>query len=128
LLEKNPETIKIVFKHFPLNSHRFAATAALATYAAQKQGKFWQYHDLVFENFRTLSNEKFTDFAKKLQLNMPQFQRDMGSQEAKQYVTTDYQSGAAAGVSGTPAIFINGRRLRDRSPNGFQKIIDAELK
>lgn len=127
MLEKNPETLKIVYKNFPLNSHRFSATAALAAFAAQKQGKFWQYHDLIFEKFNNLSNALFTEFAQKLELNMPQFQRDMNSQEAKDYVTRDYQNGAAAGVAGTPALFINGRQLRDRSNEGIQKIIAETL-
>lgn len=127
MLERNPANLKIVFKNFPLNSHRYAATAALAAFAAHKQGKFWQYHDLIFENHRNLSNEIFTEFAQKLQLNMPQFLRDMSSQEAKDYVTSDYQNGAAAGVTGTPAMFINGRRLRGQMPANAQKIIDETL-
>ena len=128
MLEHNPDTVKIVYKHFPLQSHRFSAIASLASYAAQQQGKFWQYHDLIFENYRNLSNESFTDFAKQLNLNMPLFIKQMNSEEAKEMVTNDYQIGREAGVTGTPTIFINGRRLRDRSLDAIQKIITDELK
>ena len=128
MLEHNPETVKIVFKHFPLQSHRFSAIAALASYAAQQQGKFWQYHDLIFENYKNLSNDSFTDFAKQLNLNLPLFNKQMSSTEAKEMVTNDYQTGREIGVSGTPTIFINGRRLRDRSFDAIQNIISDELK
>jgi protein-disulfide isomerase len=128
VLEQNPENVKIVYKNFPLNMHRFSAAAALAATAAQKQGKFWQYHDLIFENFRDLSIEKFTDFAKQLNLNLPQFKKDMDADETKQQVGRDFQEGRKLKVTGTPTIFINGRLLRKRSLESIQKIIDEELK
>jgi protein-disulfide isomerase len=128
VLNKYPDHVKIVFKHFPLSSHRFAATAALASVAAQEQGKFWQYHDLIFENFRELNDQKFIEFAQKLELNLPLFTKSMNSQKVKDKVIKDYNDGREVGVTGTPAVFINGRRLRDRSFDGFQKLIDKEIK
>jgi len=127
VLEQNPDTVKIAYKNFPLNMHRFSAAASLAAFAAQQQGKFWQYHDLIFENYQNLSLQKFTDFAKQLHLNMPQFQKDMNSNEAKQRVSRDFQEGRALKVIGTPTIFINGRRLRKRNITTIQKIINEEL-
>jgi protein-disulfide isomerase len=128
VLEQNPDTVKIVFKHFPLQSHRFSAVAALASYAAQQQGKFWQYHDLIFQNYKNLSNESFVSFAEQLNLNLPLFNKHMNSAEAKEMVTNDYQDGRDAGVTATPTVFINGRRLQDRSLGAIQKIISEELK
>lgn len=128
VLEQYPDQVKIVFKHFPLGSHRFAANAALAATAAQEQGKFWQYHDLLFENFRELNNDSFTKFAQQLGLNMPMFSNYMSSQAAKDKVIKDHSNGREAGVGGTPAVFINGRRLRQKTLPGFQKLIDQELK
>ncbi len=127
VLNKYPENVKIVFKHFPLNGHRFAATAALAAVAAQEQGKFWQYHDLLFENYRELSDEKFNEFATELALNLPLFNKSMNSQEAKDKVIKDHSDGREAGVTGTPTVFINGKKLRQRSLEGFQKLIETEL-
>lgn len=127
VLDLYPDSVKIVYKNFPLNMHRFSPTASLAAVAAQEQGKFWQYHDLIFENFRTLSNEKFEEFAKELNLNMPLFNKYMNSKEAKDKVLKDMAIGREIGVSGTPSIFINGRRLRKRSIAGFQKLIDPLL-
>lgn len=128
MLEHNPDTVKIVFKHFPLQSHRFSAVAALASYAAQQQGKFWQYHDLIFENYKNLANESFVSFAEQLNLNLPLFSKHRNSAEAKEKVTNDYQNGRDAGVTGTPTIFVNGRRLQERTLEAIQNIINAELK
>lgn len=128
LLEKNPNTVKIVYKYNPLPMHQFAGAAAVAAFAAHKQGKFWQYHDLVYAEFRDLTMEKLTQYAEKLGLNMPQFQQQMNSQEAKDKVIGDIQEGRDAGVTGTPTVFLNGRIVRDRTPEGFQKMIDEALK
>ncbi len=127
MLDKYSDNVKIVFKHFPLSSHRFAANAALASVAAHEQGKFWQYHDMIFENMKELTNEKFTVFAQKLGLNMPLFKKVMNAQETKNFVIKDHSSGREAGVTGTPSVFINGKKLRKRTFAGFQKLIDAEL-
>lgn len=128
LLEKNPTTIKIVYKYNPLPNHQFAGAAAIAAYAAQQQGKFWQYHDLIYADFKDLTIEKLTQFAEKLGLNMPQFQQQMNSQEAKDKVMKDLQEGREAGVSGTPVLFLNGLLVRDRTPENLQKLINEALK
>ena len=73
MLEQYPEKVKIVFKHFPLNSHRFAAVAALASVAASNQGKFWQYHDLLFSTSLDGDEEELIAFAEELELNLNKF-------------------------------------------------------
>lgn len=128
LLEKNPTTIKVVYKFFPLPNHQFAGAAAVAAWAAHQQGKFWQYHDLVYANLRDLDMEKFTQFAEKLGLNIPQFQQQMNSQEAKDKVIHDLQEGQQNGVTGTPGVFVNGLLARDRTVEGMQKMINEALK
>ncbi len=105
-----------------------SAPAAFAAVAAQGQGKFWQYHDLIFADYKTLTNEKLIGFAKQLQLNMPLFKQDMNSTNTKKTVSIDYRDGREAGVTSTPALFINGRRVRDRSIDAIDKIINEELK
>jgi len=127
VIEQFPDKVKIVYKHFPLSSHQFAALAALASVAAQNQGKFWQYHDLIFKNYRELNPARFSEFAEKLGLNMPMFSKDMNSQAARERVTRDFQDGRAAGVNSTPTIFINGRLLRKRNIRAATEIINQEL-
>lgn len=123
-----PKQVKLVFKHFPLNMHKFAKQAAVASLAARNQGKFWPLHDLLFANYNKLNDAKIRDLAEAVGLDMARFDQDLANPALLQEVNNDMQLGAAAGVRGTPAVYINGRQLKDRSFNGFKAMIDAELK
>ena len=127
VLEKNPDTVKIAFKNMPLRFHKFADPSARAALAAHKQGKFWEFHDKLF-GVEKLSNEVINNVAVELQLDMAQFNKDMNSPEIRQMVNKDLLDAQQAGVTGTPTIFINGKKLKNRSPAGFQAMIDKELK
>jgi len=76
---------------------------------------------------QVLSPQKYLEIATNLGLDMEKFMKDMADPEAAKRVTLETRQGAAAGVRGTPTIYVNGRRLKDRSVNGFQKLIDKEL-
>ena len=129
VLGNNLETVKVVFKHFPLNMHKQAKPASYAAIAAEKQGKFWEYHDELFLNIQKLNDPNtLMEIAKKIGLDITQFSKDMMSPETKNKVEQDIRDGAQAGVTGTPAIFINGRILKKRSADDAQIIIDDELK
>jgi len=127
LLEKNPDNVKLVIKHFPLSSHKFAKKAATAALAADKQGKFWEFHEQLFKNFRSLSDKKINDIAISLELNMEKFTADQKSPEIQALITRDIRNGQAVGVRGTPTIFLNGKRVKNRSVQNFQKMIDREI-
>ena len=127
VLEQNPETVKIVFKNMPLRFHKFADPSARAALAAFKQGKFWEYHDKIFE-VEKLSDEAINNVAVELNLDIAQFNKDMNSPEIRQMVNKDMLDAQKAGVTGTPTIFINGKKLKNRSLAGFQAMIDNELK
>lgn len=124
--KRNPETVKIVFKNMPLQFHKFADPAARAALAAEKQGKFWEFHDELFAAEK-LSMEAISNIAAKLNLDLEKWKRDMVSQEIRQKIYADMQAAQKAGVTGTPTIFVNGRLLKDRSLQGFQQLIDKEL-
>ncbi len=128
MLEQNPDTVKIVFKHFPLGFHKQAQAAAQAAIAAHNQGKFWQYHDKLYENHKTLNPQSYETFATELGLDLAAFNRDRKAPQTRQQMVADMQIGKKAGVSGTPAIFINGHRVKKRSQEIIQSMIDAELK
>lgn len=127
VLEKYPGKVKLVFKNFPLRNHAQAKPAAIAALAAGKQGKFWEYHDMIFENYKGLNNEAFEKFARDLGLDMKKFAGDRKSKDLADLVNADLQEGSRAGVRGTPSIFVNGRRLNQRSLEGFSAVIDREL-
>ncbi|MFP4600792.1 MAG: DsbA family protein, partial [Persicimonas sp.] len=126
--EKYGDDITVYFKQFPLQAGSTAEMGARATLAAHQQDKFWEMHDLIFENQRALSADKFTRFARRLGLNVSKFQEAMNSQEVAAMVQRDKTEGQKAGITGTPAIFINGRRyMGDLSEPAVSQAIDAEL-
>ena len=127
MLEKNPKTVKIVYKNFPISSHRFAVAAAVAALAASRQGKFWDFHDELFKNHNQLNEEKVQEIATQLNLNLAQFEKDRKDRQLLEQIRQDYNEGIRAGIRSVPSVFINGRKLKNRSPNGFQDMIDKEL-
>jgi protein-disulfide isomerase len=127
VLEKYPDDVKIVYKNFPLRNHKFAMKAAIAALAAESQGKFWEFHDLLFKNYNKLNDQKIREIALELGLDQTEFEKKMKDPKITAMIRQDGLEGAQAGVRGTPTIFINGRRLNDRSLKGFQAVIDKEL-
>lgn len=128
VLETYPGKVKIVFKNFPLRNHKNAMKAATAALAAGDQGKFWEFHDLLFKNYKGLNDKKINDIAVVLQLDQTEFEQKMKTPEIANQIQQDTVDGRKAGVRGTPVVFINGKLLRDRSFNGFKVIIDEALK
>jgi len=128
VFEKYPKQVKIVFKNFPLRSHNFAMKAAAAVLAAEKQGKFWEYHDLLFQNYNKLNDQKIRDISLQLGLDQTEFEKATNDPMIQKRISQDVRDGQQAGVRGTPSIFVNGRLLRDRTLKGFETAIDAELK
>ena len=116
--EFKPKT-RFVFKNYPLPSHEHADPAARASVAAQNQGKFWEMHDQLFTHQETLTNQDIEGFAKKLGLDMEKFKTDWNSNETKDKVAKDKEAGAKAGITGTPSIFINGRRFMQYGHGDF---------
>lgn len=128
VLKAYPKEVKLVFKHYPLSFHPHAKNAAKATLAAMEQGKFWEMHDAVFANFSQLSNEKFKELASQIGLNMEKFIADYNSDKYEPQLLQDFNAARAAGVTGTPTLFINGKRLMRRSVDDFKEAINNALK
>jgi protein-disulfide isomerase len=129
VLEQYPTGVKHVFKQFPLTQiHPYALNAAKASVAAQKQGKFWEMHDVLFKNMRALQPDKVRKYAEDLGLNMEQFDKDLAAPETAKQVDEDMALARASGVRGTPTIFVGGKRLMNRSMDGFKAMIDPALK
>ena len=127
VLEKNPNDVKLVFKNFPLRKHKFAMKAAMAALAAGSEGKFWEFHDELYKNYNNLSDQKIREIALGLGFDQAAFEKKMNDPQIASQIRQDIRDGAQAGVRGTPTIFINGRRLKNRSPQSFQAAIDKEL-
>ncbi len=125
--DANRKNVKIVFKNLPLNFHQNAEPAARAGLAASKQGKFWEYHDILFANQPQLGKDFYLKTAKDLGLDLEKFKKDMNSSPVQSKIKKDIYDAQLAGVTGTPTVFINGRKLKQRSLQGFQQMIDFEL-
>ena len=126
VLDKYPDSVKIVFKHYPLTFHKEALPAALASMAAGQQGKFWEYHDELFLYQNSLSNKKFLEIAQNMGLDMKEFSLDMMRPSLRKKIEQDMNDAKKAGVTGTPTIFVNGRKLKKRDFETLGKLIDNE--
>jgi len=101
--------IRFVFRNFPLSdAHPFALPAAVAAEAATFQNKFWQMHDIVFENQHLLNDAGILKMAGIIGLSIQQFNKDIRNETLAEKVETDFESGVRSGVNGTPSFFING--------------------
>lgn len=111
LVEKSTGAIRLVFRHFPLPSHRWALDAARAGVCAHRQGKFWPFHDRLFESQRDLSPPGLTALVEASDIDPDQFTACMKDATTADRVRRDIEIARAAGVDGTPALFVNGDRL-----------------
>ena len=126
VLDKYPDSVKVVFKHYPLSFHKQALPAALASMAAGEQGRFWEFHDELFLNQSSLSSAKYLEIAQNMGLDLKQFSLDMMRPSIRKKIEQDTTDAKKAGVTGTPAIFVNGRKLKTRSVDALSKLIDNE--
>ncbi len=121
--------MRFVWKHLPLPSlHPDAPAAHLASVAADKQGKFWEFHDKLFANQKNLKYDAFLSYARDLGMDVTKFEKDFQDLSNKKVVDDDTTEARSMQLTGTPAFFVNGRYLRGAQPfTGFQKIINEEL-
>lgn len=128
IMDDYGDDVAWVWRHFPLSFHQNAQKAAEASECAADQGEFWAMADALTENYDRLSDSLYTQLAEEIGLNMNRFQTCLDSGEKAEDVRADMQTGATAGVSGTPATFVNGQLVSGAVPyTSFQQIIDAEL-
>lgn len=128
VLEAYPNDVKLVFKDFPLSFHKQAINAAKAARAAGEQGKYWEMHDLLFENFSQLNDSSYKEFAAKLKLDETRFMADFQSNKYDNLIQQDIILGQSAEVGGTPTLFLNGKRMQGRSFDDFKTAIEGYLK
>jgi protein-disulfide isomerase len=128
VLKTYGDKIRFVYRHFPLPNHPNARPAAEAAACAEEQGKFWQYHKELFANSSKLSTDDLKSHAARAGLDPKRFGDCFDGGKLKARVDADIEEAEAAGVSGTPAFFINGRPLDGAQPfSAFKQIIDEEL-
>ena len=129
VLESFPDTVRIVFKYYPLlKSHKFAGKAALTAQAAHLQGKFWPVHDEFFKAGENLTEEKIQETVRAQGLDPAQVDRDANSRPVVDHVQRDLDEAYRIGVSSVPAVFVNGKRQRDRGFEAIAAAVEKELR
>jgi protein-disulfide isomerase len=128
LMTEYGDDLRIVFMQRPLAFQAQSEPAARAAIAAQSQGKFWEYHDRLFDNQRELTPENLVKWAEELGLDVNRFKADMESDETRARLKAETDLGDRLAAQGTPHFFINGYRLRGAQPiDAFKAIIDREI-
>ena len=129
VLDLFPEDVRLVYRHFPIDSiHPRARPAAIAAVCAEEQGQFWEFHKRVFENQRNLSDDALAGFADDLELDRAAYDACIAGEAAAARVAEDLAAGQEAGTTGTPAFYVNGILLSGARPvQDFVDLIDAEL-
>ena len=127
VLQAYPKEVKFVYKEFPLPMHQNALPASKAALAAQRQGKYWEMHDKLFASQGALQPENLKQYAQEIGLDMAKFEQDMASPEVQQQINEDMQLARQASVSGTPTLFLAGKRVQNRSLDGIKQMVDEAL-
>ncbi len=129
LINEYEDTIKYVVLNFPISRiHPFAQQTGEAAECAHDQGKFWEYHDMVFQNQAALDVENLKLYAEQVGLDTVAFGTCLDSGAKTQLVLDDVQDALSYGVSGTPTFFINGQMMVGAQPfSSFQTLIDDAL-
>lgn len=129
ILSEYGDRIKYVVFNYPIPSlHPFAHKAAEAAECAYDQGKFWEYHDLLFNNQQSLGSESLKQYALDLELDTGTFDSCLDSAAKAEQVLADFQIGQDLGITGTPTFFINGTRMVGAQPfSSFQAAIEVAL-
>jgi protein-disulfide isomerase len=126
--QQYPDKVQVVFKNLPLKMHKQAEPAARAALAAHKQGKFWSYHDLLFQKASSLNDEVYASLAADLGLDVERFKSDMNSRAIADQVRADMDQAKALGLNGTPRFLVNGVQIKGAyPPDHFVNIIDRLL-
>ncbi len=120
-------SLKFIFRNFPLSKiHPHAKNAAIAAEAAAFQGKYWEMHDILFENQKRLTSLAITEYAQKLELDMPRFEQDVSDTVLAEKVDAQFYSGMRSGVNATPTFFINGEKY-EVAPADLHVFIEANF-
>lgn len=120
--------VKLVYRDYPLGFHENAQKAAEASECADEQGKFWEYHDKLFENQGALDVDSLKQYADDLGLDTAEFNGCLDSDKMASEVQADFNDGRSYGVSGTPTFFVNGFKLVGAQPySAFEQAIEQEL-
>jgi protein-disulfide isomerase len=122
------DDLRILYRHLPLDFHTEALDAAYASVCAQFQGRFWEYHDVLFDNPTKLDRKHLFEYAKKTGLDRDDFEACLDSDAPRRRVEADLRQAQALGLRATPTFFVNGMMLQGALPfDEFEALIQSEI-
>ncbi len=128
ILNEYDKKVVLYYRYFPLSFHENARIAAQAAQAASEQGKFWEYHDKLYENQDRLDQASLIKYAEELKLDTNKFVSDMDSNKINEIIDKDIEDGKKLQVQGTPTFFINGKQVLGGDETQIKKYIEENLK
>jgi protein-disulfide isomerase len=120
--------VEFVFMDFPINRSGVSRRVAEGAFCANQMGKYWEYHDLAFDKQDKLTNEYALEMAKTLKLDEAKFKACIDGADAKAYVQKSLNEGERIGISGTPSVYLNGKRVLDWTEEALAKQVEKALK
>ena len=127
LLQAYPKDVKVAFKQYPLAFHQYARGAAIAAVIAQRQNKFWEMHDLLFQNQRALDAPSLRRYAETIALDMAAYDKGVSDPEVARVVDQEIQDAQKAGAMGTPTVFVNGVQSPSYALETLKRLVDVTL-
>jgi predicted DsbA family dithiol-disulfide isomerase len=127
LLEKYSKEVNLVIKHYPLRSHKYARQAAIAALAADKQGKYAELTRIFYQK-KNLNDETVKQYAAEIGMDVKQLENDKSDPALQQIILQDINAARRVQVRGVPALYINGKVVKNRSPMAMGQMIEAEAK
>jgi protein-disulfide isomerase len=128
LVKEYGDKLKLVVRDFPLDQHKQAFKAAEAAEAAQAQGKFWEFTALLFKNQEALQVDKLKEYASQIGLDRAKFDKALDSGQYAATVQSDLEDGEKVGVDSTPTVFINGKRIKEKTAESLKAAVEAALR
>jgi protein-disulfide isomerase len=132
LKEEYIDKVSFVVRYFPLPGHKNSMASAMAAEAAGKQGKFWEMHDILYDNQKTWGEKQaadpalFVEYAKQIGLDMEKYKNDIVTQEIKDRINRDKNEANSLGIQGTPTFYINGEKIPNpKGYDDFKSLIDG---
>ena len=119
--------VGLYYRYFPLSMHKNSFIAAEAAECANEQGKFWEYHDTLFENQDSLDKENLKKYAKEINLDVEQFNNCLDNEKYKGVVLADLSDAKKLSLKGTPTFFVNGKEVFGGKEQELRKLIEEEL-
>ncbi len=127
MLKKYPDKVNLVIKHYPLRKHKFAQKASVAALAAARQDKYNEITKALLKNYRKLNNETIKKCAEEAGLDMQKFDQDFNDPALNKIISQDMRLGSHVKVRGVPALYINGKPVKNRSISGLSQMVEDDL-